>query len=68
MKSLKEYLLEREIKKMLSNITAHWKTTLAGAALAAAGVVANGRSWQSILLAVLTAFLGALAQDPSKSK
>lgn len=63
MNIVEKYLIDREMKKMLNNITTHWKTTVAGAALAAGGVVANGRSWQAILIAVLTAVLGALAKD-----
>lgn len=64
MNRVEKFLLEREMKKMLSNITAHPKTTLAGAALAGLGVLAGGRSWESILISILTAVLGALAKDP----
>ena len=41
----------------------NWKTTLAGAALAAWHVVQNGVNWRSLLTAALTAAVGALAAD-----
>ncbi len=50
---------------MLTNITAHPKTTIIGALLAATSILANGRSWQSIAIAIVTAILGALAKDPN---
>lgn len=68
MNLLERYILQRELNKMLNNVTQHLKTTLTGAALAALQVLANGRDWKTIALAVLTAVLGALAQDPSKQE
>lgn len=52
---------------MLTNIAAHPKTTLVGALLAALQILANGRSWQAIALAVFTAVLGALSKDPNST-
>lgn len=50
---------------MLTNILAHPKTTLTGIALAVLQVLANGRSWQAITLAVVTGILGAVSKDPN---
>ena len=50
---------------MLTNLFAHPKTTLSGVLLAVLQVVANGRDWKSISLALFTAVLGALAKDPN---
>jgi hypothetical protein len=63
---LERKIVEREMNKMLKNISAHPKTTIIGALLAAAGVLANNRSWGSIAIAAFTAILGALSQDPAK--
>lgn len=48
---------------MLNRMFQHWKTTLAGAGLAALQVAAGAANWKAIALAVATAFLGALAKD-----
>ena len=45
---------------------AHWKTTASGALLAALQIIANGRDWKSIAIAVFTAILGIVAKDPGK--
>lgn len=67
MNRLFRIILEREMNKMLTNIWAHPKTTLAGIGLAVLHVLANGRTWQSIALAIFTAILGAIAKDPNST-
>lgn len=49
---------------MISNLWNHWKTTAAGAGLAALHVIAAGVNWKQLALAALTAALGAIAKDP----
>jgi len=50
---------------MLSNIFGHLKTTLGGAAIAAAHVFINGVNWKQLALAAAVAALGAISRDPS---
>jgi hypothetical protein len=45
----------------------NWKTTLAGATLAALHVVVNGANWKQLALAALVAALGVIANDPAKN-
>ena len=49
---------------MLKNVFGHWKSTLAGAGLAALQVALAGVNWKAILVAAGTAFLGAIVKDP----
>lgn len=49
---------------MVSNVWTHWKTTLAGAALAGWHVIQTGANWKALTLAALTAALGAFSKDP----
>jgi hypothetical protein len=41
----------------------HWKTTLAGASLAAFHVIQNGANWHSLAMAAIMAFTGAALPD-----
>ena len=50
----------------MSNFWKHLHTTLTGVALAALQILANGRDWKSIGLAIGTAVLGGIAKDPGK--
>lgn len=47
-----------------TNLFTHWKTSLAGGALAAWQVLQHGANWKSLLMAAATAALGAIAKDP----
>lgn len=49
---------------MLTNIWAHPKTTILGILGLIAQVLANGRSWSTIIVAILTAIL-AVSKDPN---
>lgn len=47
----------------MKSITDSWKTTLAGAALGVAVLIAHGVSWQSILMSLAAAIGGMVAKD-----
>lgn len=49
---------------MIAHLFTHWKTTLAGAGLAALTVLKNGVNWKQLALAAAVAALGAIAKDP----